>query len=121
MQYEKGDIVAGTVTGITNYGIFVQLDAKASGLVHISEISPYFVRNIEHFVRLGEVIRVQIVEELEKQKKYCLTIKGLDYRILYQRKSKIKETKLGFSTLALSLNKWIEESYEKVEKITAKN
>ena len=109
MHYQKGDIVAGTVTGITDYGLFVQLDEEASGLVHISEVSPYYVRNLESFAQVGEVIRVKIIEVL-KNNKYCLSIKDIDYRILFMRKSKIKETKLGFSTLALSLNQWIKKA-----------
>ncbi len=108
MKYQKGEIVAAIVTGITDYGIFVQLNEDASGLIHISEISSRYVNSIEKYVSLGEVIRVQILDSTEDGK-YCLSIKNIDYRISHQ-KSKIKETRTGFSTLALDLDKWIEES-----------
>ena len=42
-QYKKGEIVTGCVTGIEKYGIFVSLDEYYSGLIHISEISDFFV------------------------------------------------------------------------------
>lgn len=115
MYYEKGEIVAGKVTGITKYGIFVQIDENVSGLIHISEISPYFVQDIEKYVHLGEVIRVKIVE-IQEDGKYCLSIKGIDYRILKDRKSKIEKSDADFSSLAMALNEWINQSYKKLQK-----
>ena len=52
-EYKKGNIVTGCVTGIEKYGIFVSLDNYYSGLVHISEISDSFVRNINDYVNIG--------------------------------------------------------------------
>ena len=43
MQLEIGDIREGKVTGITKFGIFVELEKGITGLVHISEISKSFV------------------------------------------------------------------------------
>ena len=60
-KFNIGDIVTGTVTGIENYGIFVSLNENNSGLVHISEISDYFVRNINDYVELNEIINVKII------------------------------------------------------------
>ena len=51
-KYAKGKIVEATVTGIENYGVFVNLDDYYSGLIHISEISHGFVRNINNFVKV---------------------------------------------------------------------
>ena len=45
-KYEVGKIVIGCVTGVENYGIFVSLDEYYSGLIHISEISTKFVKDI---------------------------------------------------------------------------
>ena len=39
VKYKVGSVVLGYVTGIKEYGIFVQLDSNTSGLIHISEIS----------------------------------------------------------------------------------
>ena len=56
-KYAIGKIVTGKVTGIEKYGIFVNLDDYYSGLVHISEISDSFVRNIDDYVNIGEYIK----------------------------------------------------------------
>ena len=45
-NYTKGKIIQGTVTGIETYGIFVSLDEYYSGLIHISEVSHNFVKEI---------------------------------------------------------------------------
>ena len=47
MQYNIGDVVKGKVVGISSYGIFVLIDDKYNGLIHISEISENFVRKIK--------------------------------------------------------------------------
>ena len=49
-KYENGKIVTGCVTGIENYGIFVSLDEYYSGLIHISEISHGFVKDVHDFL-----------------------------------------------------------------------
>ena len=62
-QYKKGQIVKGCVTGIENYGIFVSLDDYYSGLIHISEISDFFVKNPADYVHIGETIRARVVDD----------------------------------------------------------
>ena len=67
-KYKIGEIVIGCVTGIEKYGIFVGLDEYYSGLIHISEISNSYVKNIHDYVKIGESIKVKIVEENERDK-----------------------------------------------------
>ena len=61
-KYEKGKIVTGCVTGIEKYGVFVGLDEFYSGLIHISEISRNFVKDVNDYVSVGETIRVSTSE-----------------------------------------------------------
>ena len=117
--YQKGNILTGTVTGITNYGIFVSLDENKSGLIHISEISDRFVKYIHKFVTMGELIRVEIVG-LDNKNHYRLSIKNIDYRIMKNKKSKITETPSGFKNLAIHLDKWI-ENWQNSEEIQKKD
>ena len=60
-DFNIGDIVTGVVTGIENYGIFVSLGEHGSGLIHISEVSDYFVRNINDYVELNETIYISFI------------------------------------------------------------
>jgi len=106
-KYSKNEVVLGLVTGIENYGIFVSLDEYYSGLIHISEISDDFVRNINNFVNIGETIKVRILEVDDDLFQVKLSIKNLDYRINKIKDDGIKETGSGFLVLKNNLDKWI--------------
>ena len=115
-KYRKGRVVRGTVTGIENYGIFVSLDEYYSGLIHISEISHGFVKDIYNFVKIGETIYVEILDVDEESCHLKLSIKNIVYKISTNgKKKKIIETKHGFQTLAYKLPFWITQSLEKLQ------
>ena len=59
-KYQKGKIVQGVVTGIETYGAFVAFDEFYSGLIHISEMSHGFVKDIHDFVKVGDIITPNI-------------------------------------------------------------
>ncbi len=115
-KYKKGRVVRGTVTGIENYGIFVSFDEFYSGLIHISEISHGFVKDINSFVKIGETIYVEILEVDEESCHLKLSIKNIVYKVKRkENKKKIVETKHGFRTLAYKLPFWIDQSLKKSE------
>lgn len=116
-KYKEGKVVTGTVTGIEPYGIFVSLDEYYSGLIHISEVSHSFVRDIHTFVKIGDLINVQILEVDEKANHLKLSIKNINYKVISPLKRKnIVETPRGFDTLRYKLPFWIEESKKKYKK-----
>lgn len=106
-KYESGKIITGCVTGIENYGIFVTLDEYYSGLIHISEISNNYVRNINDYVNIGETIKAKVVDTDDDNYHVKLSIKDIDYRINNQRKTRIVETNEGFIPLKNNLENWI--------------
>ena len=116
-MYTVNKIVKGKVQGITKYGIFVKLDDAYNGLIHISEISDGFVKNIEDYVKINDVINVKILEVDEEKKQIKLSIKNIDYKNNDKRNNlKMIETNSGFRTLSIKLNFWIKD-YLKNKKI----
>ena len=107
---KKGDSVKGKVTGIENYGIFLLMEDGYTGLIHISEISEKFVRNVADYVEVDDVIFAKVIEVDEENKRYKLTIKNYDYR---EGKSNEIIDVNGFTPLAEALPNWIEEYKEK--------
>jgi len=107
-KYEKDKIVTGYVTGTEKYGIFVNLDEYYSGLIHISEISPNFVRDVNDYVDIGETIKMRVIDIDEKNHQVKLSIKNVDYRIGKKKRTKIIETIHGFTTLKEKLPEWID-------------
>ena len=120
-KYNIGEIVLGCVTGIEKYGVFVNLDEYYSGLIHISEVSSSFVRNIHDYVKLGETIKVKVLEEDEERHHVKLSIKDFDYRIGKKKNEKIIETATGFATLENKLEEWIDKKYTQLNQKSKKN
>ncbi|MDI6618890.1 MAG: S1 domain-containing RNA-binding protein [Clostridiales bacterium] len=74
MSLKVGSIVDGTVVNITNFGAFVELAGGKTGLVHISEVSDTFVKDIRDFLKERERVKVKIIS-IEDNGKVSLSIK----------------------------------------------
>ena len=61
MQLEVGQILEGRVTGITKFGVFVELAKGVTGMVHISEVSTKYVSEIRDVVKEGETVKVKVL------------------------------------------------------------
>lgn len=76
MALEIGAVVEGVVTGITNFGAFVQLPEGKVGLIHISEVSNVFVKDVHEFLKEKQQVTVKVVSVDEKGK-VGLSLKAL--------------------------------------------
>ena len=62
MSYIKvGNIIEGQITGVTKYGIFVSLEDNYVGLIHISEVSNKFVKDLEQKFKIGDLVKVKVL------------------------------------------------------------
>ncbi|MDR1466812.1 MAG: S1 RNA-binding domain-containing protein [Oscillospiraceae bacterium] len=77
MQLEIGSIIDGKVTGITNFGAFVELSGGETGMVHISEVAVRFVNHIKDFLSEGQEVKVKVIGILENGK-ISLSIKQVE-------------------------------------------
>ncbi len=83
-KYKVDDEVSGAVTGIVDFGVFVKIEEGLEGLVHISEIDWSLVEDLRALFRVGQKVKVKIIE--------------------------IKEGKVSLSMKALKENPWVEAS-----------
>ena len=74
MSLEKGSIVEGKVTGVMPFGAFVSLPENKSGLVHISEITKEYVKDIKDHIKQGDVVKVKVID-IDKNGKINLSIR----------------------------------------------
>ncbi|MGB3922072.1 MAG: S1 RNA-binding domain-containing protein [Minisyncoccia bacterium] len=74
-RYALGDELTGEVTGLVDFGVFVKLEEGLEGLVHISEIDWGLVENPKTMFKIGEKVRVKVIEI--KDDKISLSIKAL--------------------------------------------
>lgn len=61
MQLEVGVVVEGKVTGITNFGVFVEIPGGKTGMVHISEVAQTYVNEIREHVKENQLIKVKVL------------------------------------------------------------
>ena len=74
MQIKKGQIIEGKITAITKYGAFVNIDNETSGMVHISEISAGFVKDINEVLQINQTVKA-VVLNINENGKLALSIK----------------------------------------------
>ena len=60
-KYAVNSIIKGTVTKITNFGVFVELESELEGLLHVSELADHKVDNPETMVTVGEELEVRVL------------------------------------------------------------
>lgn len=77
MQLEVGTILEGKVTGITKFGAFVELGDGKTGMVHISEVAPTFVKEIKDYVKIDQVVKVKVLS-IADEGKISLSMKRVD-------------------------------------------
>ncbi|MBT4767580.1 MAG: 30S ribosomal protein S1 [Phycisphaerae bacterium] len=73
--YHPGMVVHGTVTKITNFGVFVELETGLEGLLHISELSDSKVDDPQDIVKAGEIVDVKILRVDTEDRKIGLSLK----------------------------------------------
>jgi small subunit ribosomal protein S1 len=88
-KYKVGEVYAGEITGIVDFGIFVKIEDGLEGLVHISEIDWTLVENPRAFYKVGEKVSVKVIEV--KDGKVSLSIKALKENPWVEAEKKYKK------------------------------
>jgi general stress protein 13 len=124
-KIETGSILTGKVTGIQPYGAFVALDDNTQGLVHISEITHGYVKDINDHLKVGDEIKVKVLSVDEGAGKIGLSIRATEEAPVQQAAPKAAkkprkrqaaaiipdvEGQQGFNTLKDKLQEWIDQS-----------
>ncbi len=78
-KYQPGQLVNGTVTKLTNFGVFVGLEDGLEGLLHISELADHKVENPEEVVKVGDKIEVKILRVDTDERKIGLSRKRVEW------------------------------------------
>ena len=76
MQIEEGAIVSGKVTGLTDFGAFVELEDGKTGMIHISEVAANYVKDIREHVSVGQEVTTKVIS-ISPDGKISLSIRKL--------------------------------------------
>jgi polyribonucleotide nucleotidyltransferase len=74
---EVGEVYEGVVDGVVDFGAFVEIAPGISGLVHVSELSDDYVKDVNDFAKVGEKVKVKIMDIDKKTGKMKFTMKGV--------------------------------------------
>lgn len=122
-EYKIGDCIQVIVIGSQPYGLFVypENDEEVTGLIHISEISYDFVKDVNKVATIGDKINVKILDFNKETKHLKLSIKALTTNRRYrntkdnlQKRLNIDEKELkDFTPLENKLSEWVNESLKR--------
>ncbi len=109
MSIQVGCIVEGLITGITDFGAFVELGEGKTGLVHISEVAHSYVKDIHNYLKVDEKVKVKIISIGDDGKI------GLSIKQLLEAPRRNKPDSLSFED---KLAKFLKESDEKLQELS---
>lgn len=107
MSVEVGSKLQGKVTGITNFGAFVELPEGLTGLVHISEVADKYVKDINDHLKVGDQVEVKVIN-VEKDGKIGLSIKKANE---HAEKKRMKRKNESFEA---KMNRFLKESEDRL-------
>lgn len=131
---ELGSIVEGKVTSVMPFGAFVDLPDKQSGLVHISELSSRYVKDINEYIKKGDEVKVKVIK-IDDDGKISLSIKQAEQkkeksrakREPHAKKEFVRPAELDWGTsnegmsLDDMLSKFKQDSDEKMQSLRRSN
>ncbi len=77
-KYKPGDHVTGSVTNVTDFGLFIEFETGIEGLVHISEISQDKVDDIHRFAKIGDQMTTEIISIDREERRIGLSIRAFE-------------------------------------------
>ncbi|MDR0846337.1 MAG: S1 RNA-binding domain-containing protein [Lactobacillales bacterium] len=109
-KFEIGDVLDAKIDNIGQFGVFVFID-KIPGLVHISEVASHFVKDLNSLYKVGETIKVQVIDIDYEKEQLILSVrslveepKSLGQRRYYYTK---KNSKASFAPFEKLLPIWL--------------
>ena len=108
MSIEVGSKLQGKVTGITNFGAFVELEKGKTGLVHISEVADNYVKDINDHLTIGDEIKVKVIN-VEKDGKIGLSIKKAKDRPVRQKNPRERT-----ENFEMKMNRFLKDSEDRL-------
>ena len=120
MNFKVGDILIGKVNQIRPYALFLSFEGGVNGLLHISELSDGYIRDIEKFGSIGDEIKVKVLsidssngflrvsyKAIPEEKRYSTHVNGV------RKAPQFDEA--DFSDLEAKLPEWIETTLKKAQ------
>lgn len=124
MSIEVGDVLEGKVSGITKFGAFIDFEGGASALLHISEISNDYVKNVEDYLSVGDSLKVKVLStdngkiSVSKRALEIVEKKPKNLPEEFVSKRETEELDMSFEDM---MSRFLKDSNEKITDINSRN
>ena len=113
MKYHVNDVIYVTIASVTPYGAFVNAEEGYTGLIHISEITGKYIKDISKYFKIGNIVEVTVIGIDEEKKQLSLSTKGI--MPVTNIQNELEEDEIGFENLMDKLPEWINETKKEIE------
>ncbi|NCN26133.1 30S ribosomal protein S1 [bacterium] len=104
LKHKIGSSIDGTVTKLANFGAFVELEKGIEGMIHISELSEERIMHPDTVVKVGDLVKSEIINIDSRERKISLSVKALNKREENEAMESFSKGNSSRSSLADSLN-----------------
>lgn len=115
MKYKIDEIIDVTVSSIVPYGVFVTADYGYTGLIHISEITGGYIKNISKYFKIGSIVEAKIIAIDEEKKHLSLSTRNIMMDKIIDEGNNLEEEGMGFDKLRDKLPEWIDVTKKELE------
>lgn len=120
MKYEINQLVIGKVTNVKPYALFMSFEDGVEGLLHISEISNNYIRDIEKFGSVGDEIKVKVLSVDKNNGFLRVSLKQVPNEEAYSTHKNIQRniplvSENSFDILKENLPKWMEDTLKEIK------
>jgi len=115
LSIQIGSEIEGKVTGIANFGAFIELTEGSVGLVHISQIADTYVTDVSKHIKVGDMVKVKVLGKA-KEGKYDLSIKQVGKPSWQQKKRRPRDdmARPAPGTFEDKITQFLKQSEEKL-------
>lgn len=120
MGYQIGELIIGKVTAVKPYALFMSFEGGATGLLHISEISDNYIRDIEKFGTVGDELKVKVLSVDPNNGFLRVSFKQVSPEDAYSthtstNRNALQIDKKDFASLEKNLPKWIDKTMNEIK------
>ena len=115
-KYPVDSIIDGTVSRITDFGAFIELEPGVDGLVHISEISEERVNKVEDYLSIGEEVKVKVLGVNSKNRRISLSIKEVTAKEEFQKFQEEENETFDDSEMMVSMGEFFPQQDDEDDK-----
>lgn len=114
---KEGQVITGTVTNVTNFGAFVDIGVHQDGLIHISELSNQFIKDLSQVISVGQQVKVKVIGLDKERKRISLSKRACEENVVASAPGQPQQARSGASSTQQKQN-YVKNSQKNDERVS---